>query len=651
VILQLSAKLMQITASGADFRPRRIAHTQSSQEPQPRDEDMSDSDRHGNAWTVSPSQYFAARKAEFGLPERPRSQYLTMRDGCRIAIDVYLPQAPNGPTSGRYPTILILTPYYRRFALREGATTSEASPSAGRYRDLFVPRGYALVVVDVRGTGASFGTRDSFRSPVEREDYREIADWIADQPWSDGRIGATGISYVGAACDFLASTGHKAVKAVAPLFAVWDTWGDHYYPGGLLLKELAKTYDELMVALDHDRRELLPKFAYFKDPDFAGPAPVDDDGDGALRRAAIAQHLANFRMPDFITEFRCKDDTLPYDPEFSSSAFSPYHYASGTKPDVAVYSISGWMDGAGYANGAVARFLSLPNPRKHLLLGPWDHGARINVSPWRAGVVPEFPLLAEVLRFFDQYLMQRDAGLEREAPIHYFSLHDEEWRAAASWPPVTASRSFFLAEGGGLQDAPPAAGQDAYQVDFAGGTGFHTRYERLAAIDVRQYYDDWHGRDAAMLCYSSAPLERDILVAGHPVVSLHLAADQADVALHVYLEEVETDGRCRYVTEGMLRALHRKEAPSPAHHRTTWPFRSFARSDAAPLTPSQPALLRFALLPTAWTFRRGSRLRLAIAGADSDHYGQVPHGRPPGLRILSGGTTASAIELPWAVKE
>ena len=83
-----------------------------------------------------------------------------------------------------------------------------------------------------------------------------IADWIVAQPWSDGRIGATGISYLGAACDFLASTGHKAVKAIAPLFAVWDTWADNYYPGGMLIKRLALVYDELMLALDHDRRDL-----------------------------------------------------------------------------------------------------------------------------------------------------------------------------------------------------------------------------------------------------------------------------------------------------------------------------------------------------------------------------------------------------------
>ncbi len=250
------------------------------------------------------------------------------------------------------------------------------------------------------------------------------------EPWSDGSIGATGISYVGAAADFLASTGHPAVKAVAPLFAVWDTYSDHYYPGGLLLNRLAEMYDELMIALDQDRRDLLGKFAYFKDPSFDGPQPVDDDPEGHLVRAAVAEHQSNFRMTEFIREFRFRDDALASDPAVTPASFSPYGYCAGVGPDVAVYSVSGWYDGAGYANGGIARFLTLPNPKRHLLLGPWDHGARINGSPWRALLEPEFPLLAEVLRFFDHYLMGLPTGFDREAPVHYFAMHEERWHAA-----------------------------------------------------------------------------------------------------------------------------------------------------------------------------------------------------------------------------
>jgi putative CocE/NonD family hydrolase len=610
---------------------------------------MSELDPQHRAWRETPNAYLARRPAEHRCPPRPFSLYVPMRDGCRLAVDVHLPAEPSGaPLAGqRWPAILFPTPYYRRFAIAPTDRAVEPSPGAGRFRDLLVPRGYALVVVDVRGTGASFGTRESFRSPVEREDYRELADWIVRQPWSDGQIGSTGISYVGAAATFLATTGHPAVRAIAPLFAVWDTWADHYYPGGVLLNQLARSYDELMVALDHDRRDLLGRFAYFGDPAFAGPQPIDDDPDGALCRAAVAEHRGNFRMPDFITEFRCRDDRLPYDPGFGADAFSPYGYAASIRDDVAVYSISGWMDGAGFANGAIVRFLSLPGPRHHLLLGPWDHGARANVSPWREGVEPRFSVPGEVLRFFDEYLQGRDTGLRREARVHYYTMHAEGWRAADSWPPGAETRTLFLAEGSRLADEAGASGADLHRVDLARGTGTHTRHERLAAVDTREYYPDWDGRDAGLLRYESAPLPRDVEVSGHPVVTLWIESSEGDAAVFVYLSEVEPDGRVRYVTEGVLRALHRREAPAPRFERRTWPYRTFARADAAPMPRGRAERLRFGLLPTSWRFGAGSRIRLAIAGADADHYVQVPHGRPPVLTVRRGVDCPSGIELPW----
>jgi len=610
---------------------------------------MSDLPRDDGGWRMLPQDYLAQRPSTYASSRQPRSCYVAMRDGVRLAVDVYLPSDSAGVRVERLPTIVIFTPYYRRFALRSDAPqSSEPSVSASRYRDFFVRRGYALIVVDVRGTGASFGVREGFRSPKERDDYREIVDWIVEQRWSNGAVGATGISYVGAAADFLASTGHPAVKAIAPLFSVWDTYGDHYYPGGLLLNRLAETYDELMIALDHGRGELLGKFAYYKDPHLSGPAPVDEDGEGVLLKAALTEHLGNFHMPDFIREFAFKEEGLPYDAGFSSASFSPYAYSHGVRSDVAVYSVSGWMDGAGYSNGAIARFLSLPNPKRHLLLGPWDHGARANVSPFRRQVDSEFPLLAELLRFFDHYLIGLDTGLEREAPVHYFTIGEERWRVASHWPPHEQTTQLFLAGDGRLAAEPGDAGEDRYQVDFTLATGSHTRYGRLAAFDVRDYYTDWDGRDARMLCFTSDPLAADHELSGHPCVTLHLSASEADAALHVYLEDVAPDGTCRYVTEGMLRALHRKESPAPDHHRVVgpFPFHSYTRADAAPLIPEEVATLRISLLPTSWRVVAGHRLRVAIAGADADNFGQVPHGRPPVLAIHRGGACASSIVLP-----
>jgi uncharacterized protein len=605
---------------------------------------VSDGDRDSTAWRVTPSTYLGTRPGR-GIVPRPQSIYVTMRDGCRLAVDVYLP----ADTPARVPAILILTPYYRRFALAaEAPQGTEACPGVARWRDLFVPRGYALVAVDVRGTGASFGTRDSFRSPRERDDYAEIVDWIVAQQWSDGKIGATGISYVGAACDFVASSGNPAVRAIAPLSAVWDTYIDHYYPGGLLLNRLAQSYDALMMALDHDRRELLSEFAYFKDPGLAGPAPIDDDPDGTMRDAAVKQHIANFRMPAFIGEFRYHDDALPYDPEFSPASFSPCNYAHRVSEDVAVLSVSGWMDGAGYQNGTIARFLTLPNINKHLLLGPWDHGARINVSPWRRAETPQFSLDGTLLRFFDEYLMQRDTGLKQESPVHYFAMHAEAWREARQWPPIDLTRRLYLAEGGTLSAAPGATGEDHHQIDFGFGTGTQTRYGRLAAHDTRLYYDDWQPREATLVGYRSPALDTPAELAGHAVLTLNLAVSEPDAALHVYLSEEEPDGRVRYVTEGVLRLLHRKLSDPPANYRASWPYHTHDRADAAPLVPGRVERIVIALLPTAWVFGKGSRIRLAIGGADADHYGQVPHGRPP---VFTVHRSQSFLDLPMRPAE
>ncbi len=604
---------------------------------------MPDNDDRGQAWRVPPSRYLATRPTTYSIP-KPISCYVTMPDGCRLAADIYIPQGADADVR-QWPTILICTPYYRRFQVKAGAST-EPCPNTFRYRDMFVPRGYAMVVVDIRGSGASFGTRDSFRSPREREDCRAIADWIVAQSWSDGRIGATGISYLGAASDFLASTGHPAVKAIAPLFAVWDTYPDNYYPGGVLLKELARVYDGMMVALDHDRRDFLKNYGYYADPNLEGPHPVDEDEDGSLCRAAVREHVANFRMPDFITEFKFRDDALPYDKSFTSAKFGPYNYASGIREDVAVYTVSGWTDGAGYANGTISRFLTLPNPNKYLLLGPWDHGARVNTSPWRDGVSPQFTVLAEILRFFDEHLAGMHTGLKSESRVHYFTFHEEAWRESANWPPTREAKRLYLTAGHELTEAQGLAGSDSYQVDFGSGTGNETRYERIAGLDITRYYTDWQGRGDRMLSYVSMPLDQSLEISGHALASLWVSSSEPDAALFVYLTEIEEDGTARYITEGLLRALHRKESPCPPNYKTSWPYRTFSRADAAPMPIGKPEVLRFPLLPVSWTLQKGSRLRVSIAGADADHCGQIPHGRPPLLTVHWGGDLGSYIELP-----
>ena len=604
---------------------------------------MSDRDDAGQAWRVSPSQYLERRPATHAVPA-PGSCYVTMRDGVRLAVDAYVPEAGDG--ASRFPTLVILTPYYRRFKVTGPGV--DPSPNAAFYRDFFVARGYAMVVVDVRGTGASFGTRDSFRSPRERDDHREIADWIVAQPWCSGVIGSTGISYLGAAGCFLASTGHPAVKAIAPLFATHDTYSDHVFPGGIMCTTVTANYDDLVRALDLDQRENLGPYPYFNDKRFAGPAPVDADGDGSLVAAAIEAHRDSFRLRDLAPEMAYREEATPHDPDLHSGACSPYWYLQAAKGKVAIYSVSGWYDGCAFANSSVSRYLSMAGPHDRLLLGPWDHGARTNGSPFRGGgPATRFPLLAEVLRFFDQHLAGMETGIGEEDPIHFHTLHEEKWHSASRWPLHDAVSKWYLHPSRELApNAPASAERLAYQVHFTTSSGRHSRYERLSALAVTEYYKDWDGREARMLSFDSAPLAADAEITGHAVVNLHVSTSERDASVFVYLSEVDAEGRSWYITEGALRMLHRATATCPPSYRTLWPFRTFHRADAKRMEPGVAETLRFALLPVSWRLSRGSRLRVSIAGADEGHFAQVPHGRPPLLKVTAGGQDGSFVELP-----
>jgi putative CocE/NonD family hydrolase len=366
-------------------------------------------------------------------------------------------------------------------------------------------------------------------------------------------------------------------------------------------------------------------------------------------------HRENFKLADLAREWFYRDSAAAHDPSLTTKACSPYGYIDGIKPEVPILNVSGWCDGAGYVNGSVTRFLSLPNPQ-WLLFGPWDHGARTNISPWRGGKpVPEFALMGELVRFFDRFLMHRKNGFDDEARVHFFSPHSETWHADDQWPPRAKAWELQALPDSTLSDstssdstsvnsAPP--GKVDYQVSFTTTTGTNTRYERLGTANIVDYYPDWTARSAEMLHFDTAPLVSPLGIAGHVLANLKISSSQPDAAIFVYLSELEDDGTARYVSEGMLRLLHRAVGEAPRDYRTSWPYRSYARADARLMTPGLAANVTLALLPVAWTFSKGSRLRISISGADAQHYPQVPHGRPPRLTFHTGGTDGTRFVIP-----
>jgi putative CocE/NonD family hydrolase len=166
---------------------------------------------------------------------------------------------------------------------------------------------------------------------------------------------------------------------------------------------------------------------------------------------------------------------------------------------------------------------------------------------------------------------------------------------------------------------------------------------------VRIGYPDRAEQDRKLLTYDSAALAHDTEVTGHPLVVLHLASSASDGQLFVYLEDIGPAGDVEYVTEGELRLIHR-HVEDVAPYRTPSLYRSFSRAAAEPMIPGESAEILIDLLPTSYLFRRGHRVRLAIAGADRDNF-VAPAGPPPDLTIFREAARPSRIELPVVHRE
>lgn len=569
------------------------------------------------------------------------SFHVTMRDGVRIAVDLWLPEGlEEGAT---LPAILHQTRYWRGAQLRWPASLLFDSP--GDRAEAFVRQGYAWLSVDARGSGASFGTRPYPWSPDETRDGAQLVDWIIAQPWSNGTVGAFGTSYDGTTAEFLAVNQHPAVRAVAPRFSLFDAWADIAFPGGLRLASFARQWGTFNAALD--RNEVPPHLAEmlgWRRLLVLGVRPVDGADGDTLLQDALKEHADNWDVTELAMNTTYRDDGTGTNTaaDFSPFSFTKQLDGSGTP----IYGWSGWFDGA-YAHSAIKRHLTLTNPENRLILGPWDHGARFQVRG-AVGEATEFDHRGELLKFFDRYLKQEQTGLVSDAPVHYYTMVEGRWKAASAWPPPSDPlRLYFGADGTLSPEAPQQRfAADRYSVDPEHRTGTQSRWDSLMGYDVA--YADRAAADATLLTYDSPTLDRDVEVTGHPVVTLYVASSANDGAFLAYLEDVAPDGSVTYVTEGVLRALHRKLATTPAPYRQVVPYRTLRRADGRPLRPGEVAELVFDLLPTSYLFRAGHSIRIALAGADADHFSPVPDGAPPTWEVSRSRAHPSHVMLPVA---
>ncbi len=514
-----------------------------------------------------------------------QSLHVAVSDGVRLAVDVWLPveRIARGELVG---TAFRATRYHRAEQPPGPEPAADSNHAAGQ---LWTRAGFALVVADARGTGASFGSRTMELSPREIGDYGELIDWVAAQPWSSGRVGVYGTSYDGQAAELVAGLGNPHVVAVAALFSPLDPYRELFYPGGCATggRFARWMWESQMRDGVAGALERLSELTGVPAKELSVPPPVKPVGgpDGpALLEAAIGEHHANVDMYELLRRAAFSDDRLS---GLDWQATSPAAARTAVEATgVPMLVRAGWLD-AGFSAGALRRFATFAN-HQEVEIGPWGHGGRTYADALRPGGTLAGDRLApeaqdrRLVEFFTKYV-ERAETPDRRRSLTFATLGTDHWRTVNSWPPQGAGvRTWYLASPGRLAPEPGPATDLRHVVDPAAATGPENRW---LAVDLGlgATYTDRRQADAALPSFTSEQLAADLHVAGFPVASLRIATSGCDGAIYAYLEDVAPDGHVTYVTEGCLRFIHRATSgraeptglgvPRASPGPTAWPSR------------------------------------------------------------------------------
>ncbi len=495
-------------------------------------------------------------------PAKVSRPVVAMSDGTKLAVDVVLPEA--GAT---FPIVLLQTRYWRSFSLKVPDNPGRV-PKGPREPivEALVRAGYGVVVADVRGTGASEGTWPHPFGEQEARDGAELIEWVSKQPFCNGRVGATGLSYEGTTALLTAATNHPALKAVLARDFEWDLVDELIAPGGIRNLAFPDAWGRTVKSLDRGQPpELFPASARWL---IANVHPVDGDDDGARLRA-----LQQARVVADVAE-AVKQVHAPLDP-FGvggppAQSLGPSSREALSKTTAVVSLWGSWFDGA--TADAVLR-ASAFMPLREAVIGPWEHEGHATASPF-GGTKDATVDLARIVTFFDQHL-KTDTPSPTEK--RWWLAGAERWESGASWPQThEVAHAFTFA---------PAS----LEVDFAATTGMKNRWMTGMAQSV--VYED--RRQAKGLLRSPNTVRTSPLrFFGAPSVTCAVTLGGPEAALHVYLEELGADGSVTLLTEGVRRV--------------------------------QSGTVSFPLRVLAAELPAGGRLQLSIAGADSPTFERVP---------------------------
>lgn len=526
-------------------------------------------------FVLTAAQLFSACHSVPAVVTHPR---IRAADSVEIAADVILPVVV---PDGGVPVVLIQTRYWRSFQLR-GGSRKNVVPMGPREAivERLVTAGFGVVVTDVRGTGASGGLWPWPWSQGEVRDMGHVIDWIVAQSWSNGAVGATGVSYEGTTALLTATAGRPALRAILARELEWNLVDEIIAPGGVRNVGFLSSWSRSVDALDHGKLpELFPRLARFG---IRGVQPTDGDDKGAA-----LQQLQHKRPPTDVARrvasVRSASDRFGTDGPPSDSLSPSGHVATLATTTAVVGMWGSWWDGA--TADAVFR-AQQQMPVREAVIGPWAHEGTSNASPLRSDDSERATVdLDVVVGFFRRHLVERNAA---PAPRNsWYVAGAERWTSAEQWP-TTASRTLYLV-GEQLASAPGTSAPRALTVDFAASTGKNTRWTTGLArpVDAPDRADT-----RGVISWQSAALDAPLSVFGAPEFVCQVVLDAPEAALHGYVESVDRSGRVRLLTEGVQR-----------------------------ISAGQVTVR---IRPVAFELPPGWSLRLSIAGADAPSFERVP---------------------------
>jgi putative CocE/NonD family hydrolase len=504
---------------------------------------------------------------------------------------------------------------------------------------------YAYVAVDARGSGASFGTRKIEWSKEEADDIGQVIAWIARQGWSNGKVGTYGMSYSGNTAEVAAASNQPALQAAAPLYPDFDIMRQIVMPGGIYNEVLAKMWGDDVMKMDTNPSNLFT----------AGNVPVDEDKDGKLMAKAVADHHT-LDIDQAMKKVTYLDDIVMGN--YTARSLSPYNYRQAIqKSGVPLYVRVGWQD-AGTVNGSIARFLTYSNSQT-LVIGPWSHGGWHYNDPFIKTSYGKKELdcmqAKELITFYDRYLKGNDKSKQNTGKvIQYYTMGEGKWKTSATWPVAGfANGIWYFDANNSLKTEKPSAvaGTDSYKVDFTASTGKTNRwFTNCGGGPV--FYPDRAEEDRKLLTYTSNAFENDVEITGTPVVTLNVSSTAADGAFYVYLEDVAPDGKVTYITEGELRALHRKTADiEDIGYNAIGTEHSYLKKDGEKLVPGKNAEIKIGMYATSVLIKKGHRIRIAVAGHDAASFQRIPVQENPVIKVQRNSILSSYAEIPMMVRK